>query len=566
MTTLYDSAAHAPESGSPLPRRSSALGWTSVAFSAALMVVSVLSVDSRQVIERLEATDARFLFAFFAVYVAQILLFGLRWSTISRALRVPLGWRRASAEYSLSILVNQLLPTGFAGDGLRTIRHARRNPRHPFGRVLEAVAIDRLSGQLALGLITVASAPLTLKAGLVSPRTAALVAGGALAVGLTAALSFRLWRSPPRWVVAVRAFLSRAARVLFFSRRAAVHVGISLVLCCSLLFQLHLAARAIGIALDWHQVLWLGPLILLASSVPSFFGGWGVREGASAMLFASAGLGSSAGVAVSLVFGAFSLVCAMPGFMAVLFDGQRLGKRSPHPGAPSSWGLVHAAAVVIGTIMALATRIPALLTFVGSLSLLYLIVQSRRLWTPTGSFGLANTVTTLRLVLTVALLVGCQAPSSALIAGTALAILTLDGVDGWLARRNGASSDFGARYDTEVDALFVLALAFTLSERGAAGPWALLSGLWRYLYVLAPLVFPTPVGEAPRSIYYRVAYVLMVLSFVVALILPRAPALYISALGTIIISISFLHSFWRRYVSPSVPSFSAETPPPSGRL
>jgi len=541
-----------------MPRRAGALGWTSVACSAALMVVSVLLVDSRQVIARLEATDARYLFAFFAVYVAQIALFGLRWSTIARALRVPLGWRRASAEYSLSILVNQLLPTGFAGDGLRAIRHARRAQRHSFGRVLEACAIDRLSGQLALVLVVLASAPLTLEAGLVSPRSLAIALGiaaaGAACVGLFFAFTPRATPAAHGRLAKLRSFMASAARVLFASRAAVVHLAISAVVVGSLLLQLVLAARAISIELGWQQVLWLGPLMLLASSLPSFFGGWGVREGAAAILFAGAGLQASAGLSVSLVFGAFSLICAMPGFIAVLFDQQRSGKHASGTPPFRSWGSVHSAAVVIGTVMALATGVPALLTFVGALSLLYLVVQSRRHWTANGSFGLANAVTTLRLVLTVALLVGCETQSSMLLGAMALSILLLDGVDGWLARLTGSSSDFGARYDPEVDALFVLALAFTLYERDLAGPWILLSGLWRYLYVLAPLLLPTPVGEAPRSIYYRVAYLLMILSFVVALVLPPAPAFFLCLLGTVIISVSFLHSFWRRYVSPGAAS------------
>jgi len=50
------------------------------------------------------------------------------------------------------------------------------------------------------------------------------------------------------------------------------------------------------------EILGKDAAILLAASVPSFFGGWGIREGASAILFGSVGLGSSSGVAVSLVF------------------------------------------------------------------------------------------------------------------------------------------------------------------------------------------------------------------------------------------------------------------------
>src|SRR5262245_16267957 len=45
----------------------------------------------------------------------------------------------------------------------------------------------------------------------------------------------------------------------------------------------------------------------------------------------------------------------------------------------------------------------------------------------------------------------------AVVASTIAAIL--DGVDGWLARRTGPMSEFGARFDMEVDAALILAPA-----------------------------------------------------------------------------------------------------------
>jgi len=58
-------------------------------------------------------------------------------------------------------------------------------------------------------------------------------------------------------------------------------------------------------------------------------------------------------------------------------------------------------------------------------------------------------------------------------------------VDGWLARRAGTASRFGARYDVEVDALLMLALAIMAWRHAKAGPWVLLTGLLLYLFVWA---------------------------------------------------------------------------------
>lgn len=304
------------------PRRRALVALGSVALSLALVIVCVFCVDARQVGERLSAIDARWLFGFFLVYLLQVGLLGLRWSTISRELGVPLGWRRASAEYALSVLVNNVLPTGFAGDGWRAVRHSNRCPKHSFAQILEVLAFDRVSGQLALLLVVLVGTPFAVQAHLLDPRVVSLM----VVLGLSVLWLARRWarRSAPerRIRAALRGFARRATAVILHPARAAVHLPISLLLTTSLLLQLWLAARAAGIVLDISLLCWLGPLIVLAASAPSFFGSWGVREGASALLFASAGLSSSGGVAVSLLYGTFTLVSALPGAIVMLFDAR----------------------------------------------------------------------------------------------------------------------------------------------------------------------------------------------------------------------------------------------------
>ncbi len=212
----------------------------------------------------------------------------------------------------------------------------------------------------------------------------------------------------------------------------------------------------------------------------------------------------------------------------------------------TSWGNAHTVAVVLATGLAVGFGYPALLAWVAGGSCLILLVQTRGTWTPHGQLGVANLVTTLRLVMTFGLLFAYRDLPDAVLCSAALSILILDGVDGWLARRYGASSDFGARYDVEADALFVIALSLILLARGAAGPWVLIAGLWRYFYILARLVVPSPI-EAPRTLFGRVSYVLMLICFILALWLPPSWSAPVAAIGTIALSISFLRSFWQAY-------------------
>jgi phosphatidylglycerophosphate synthase len=42
-------------------------------------------------------------------------------------------------------------------------------------------------------------------------------------------------------------------------------------------------------------------------------------------------------------------------------------------------------------------------------------------------------------------------------------LLALDGLDGWLARRFGLASAYGARFDMEVDGFLILVLALLVA-------------------------------------------------------------------------------------------------------
>jgi phosphatidylglycerophosphate synthase/uncharacterized membrane protein YbhN (UPF0104 family) len=522
------------------PRRRA--GWTLITLlaSVVLVVASVGLVGSHQVFERLREVDTRWLGAAFALNLMQVALLGLRWSKITRELGMELSWLRATTEYSLSLLGNQVLPSGMAGDGLRGVRQAQTSAQG-YGAAFEALALDRASGQLGLWLLVLVSAPLSVHAGILSLGTlawAALALAGA-ALGLWY-VTFRV-RALDRWLVRARPVFSRGARLLF-SSRAAIHLPLSLLLVAASTLQLYIAARALGISLPWIELAWLGPLMLVAASVPSFFGGWGIREGACALLFAAAGLPESAGVAVSVVYGVFALVISLPAVVVLLFDGNGTPANGENP-----WTYANAASMIVGSVLAATVGYPPLLGFVAGFCCFILIAQGQGSWTPRGRFGIPNQITTARLLMTLAMLFAYGRNPGWHLALVAGLVLLLDVADGWVARRTGQSSAFGASYDVEADALLVMSIAMLLFTRGVAGAWVLLAGLLRYLYVLAPALVQTPVGQAPRSRFGRVAYVTMLTCFMLALVIGGSAGHWVALAGTVVVTLSFSHSFYQRY-------------------
>ncbi|MAU96141.1 MAG: CDP-alcohol phosphatidyltransferase [Fulvimarina sp.] len=150
---------------------------------------------------------------------------------------------------------------------------------------------------------------------------------------------------------------------------------------------------------------------------------------------------------------------------------------------------------------------------------------------PHPAFGWANTVTLVRLGLAVSLvtplLAGMPAGwAVALLGGVALA---LDGVDGWLARRHGRTSAFGARFDMEVDSLLSVVLAVHAMLGGPAGPVLLVLGLTRYVFVAATWALPWLAAPLPESLRRKAVCVLQLATLILLQLPGWPPALALAA-------------------------------------
>jgi phosphatidylglycerophosphate synthase len=125
-----------------------------------------------------------------------------------------------------------------------------------------------------------------------------------------------------------------------------------------------------------------------------------------------------------------------------------------------------------------------------------ILIQRIGAFHPHAVFGLANVVTLVRLVAVCTLAGLLAAPQLVTEAeagaeaawglfALALAILAMDGLDGWIARRRGLASRFGARFDMEVDALFAAVLAGLVLLHGTVGAWVIGLGALRYAFLAA---------------------------------------------------------------------------------
>jgi uncharacterized membrane protein YbhN (UPF0104 family) len=82
-----------------------------------------------------------------------------------------------------------------------------------------------------------------------------------------------------------------------------------------------LLALGMGLATDGTSLLLTAALcllLLLAMVVPITVSGWGVREGAAALLWPAAGLPAEQGVAISIGYGALIFLASWPGALVFL--------------------------------------------------------------------------------------------------------------------------------------------------------------------------------------------------------------------------------------------------------
>lgn len=132
-------------------------------------------------------------------------------------------------------------------------------------------------------------------------------------------------------------------------------------------------------------------------------------------------------------------------------------------------------------------------------------------------------------------LAGAATPVAVLV-GIAAVALTLDAVDGKVARRTGTVSALGARFDMEVDAFLVLVLSVQVA--GLVGPWVLAIGLMRYVFVAASWTMPWLRGSLPTRYFAKTVAALQGIVLVVAAagVLPYAVtfALVAAALATLL--------------------------------
>lgn len=273
------------------------------------------AVDGRAALDQLRRADPRWLVAAAILLSVQTVLSAQRWRITAAQLGLEIPAFLALKEYYLAQVVNQSLPGGVLGDAGRAVRS---RAQAGLAVAAQAVVFERVAGQLGLLAVLLIGTGL----GLLMPAALAwpdwlaqavvvVVALAAVGAGI-AALMPATGRFAQRFILAVWAPRVRVRQITLSLTTALCNVAA--FACC---------AMALGVAMPAVAVAALVPLILFAMVLPLSVAGWGLREGAAALLFPVMGATAEAGLATSIAFGLVFLITTLPGLLVPLLAASR---------------------------------------------------------------------------------------------------------------------------------------------------------------------------------------------------------------------------------------------------
>ena len=278
-------------------------------------------LDLGTVVSRLAQMRFGWVLLAVAISVVQVAVLAWRWRFTAGCLGVDLSYTAAWREYYLSIFLNQVMPGGVVGDVSRAWRQARvqTRQREPAGPAVRAVIFERLSAQAvmtAVALVSLLALPVIVN------RGSRLVLFGAGAVAVVIVIAMVVWMrrqsSAQSLVGQVLADLDAAH---LSGSVFAVQLGSAAIVVGTYLATYLTAARAVGMDTPLPVLLPLVAPVLMSMLIPVTVAGWGLREGAAAVLWGAVGLTAADGVLVSVTYGLLVLIGSLPGALFLMRPG-----------------------------------------------------------------------------------------------------------------------------------------------------------------------------------------------------------------------------------------------------
>jgi hypothetical protein len=265
------------------------------------------------------------LVAAYLLQIVQIFLCGGRWLMVLKAIGAWLPFWKTCRLFMIANFFGQVLPGAVGADAVRVL--AVRRAGLTLGQSINSVMLERLATVFGLVLLVSFSEPLL--ADRLSDTSSLWVFPVLTVAGVVGILVLALLDSLPsalnRWRV-VRGFVQLAGdtRRLFLRPRRAVPLLVVVVLGhINLSMVVWVLALGIGAPVSMLDCMVLVPPVILVATMPISISGWGARELAMVTAFGFIGVPAAEATVVSILFGIFGVLIALPGGAFWLFSKER---------------------------------------------------------------------------------------------------------------------------------------------------------------------------------------------------------------------------------------------------
>ena len=294
--------------------------WASALAAVGILCALGLQLGADPFREALSSVSLADVLAALAISAGTTWCCARRWSLLADRLDVGISMGAAYRAYYRAQFLNATLPSGVVGEVDRAAWHGYSS--RAMSRGVRSVVWDRITGQIVLfGLVALAIPTLAPPVRSWILWALAAVAGIVL---LTSRSRFtRVVWAEARDVPGARGVWSQV--VLLSALATAGHVVVFII-----------AARSVGVAEPWIDLVPLGLVVLQVSAIPLGVAGWGPREGGAALVFGATGLGASTGLAVAVAYGVLATVATLPGALVL----RRAGEPTSDPEGDPSWATV----------------------------------------------------------------------------------------------------------------------------------------------------------------------------------------------------------------------------------
>lgn len=306
---------------SSMPRRKLRIFWFAfkIFFSLALLILLVSHLGSDVVLQIFEKANLGLLFIGVLCLIGQTAISSFKWKLLLRQQGTNVSYLSLLQAYLISNFINLFMPSALGGDAYRAAW--LRKYTKGIAAALPSIIVDRVTGIVALAAIASIGLSMMFAPG----RTVIILASLAVItvisyVLIAYTLHNAVTKVSPNSFFKLAGILSETLGAIRPSRTFIAVLFLSFVFQFNIILINWIYSNAIGLSVDFLQLLIIVPAVYLMEMIPISINGVGLREGTFTVLFAHMGLPPEEGLALGLTVSVMRYVAGLVGGMLLLIN------------------------------------------------------------------------------------------------------------------------------------------------------------------------------------------------------------------------------------------------------